>query len=340
MTKARQTQVSLEETPYYHCISRCVRRAFLCGEDQFSGRSFEHRRQWIVDRLKELSSIFAIKTCAYAVMSNHTHSVLYVDREEALGWTHREVIERWTTLYNPNTLVSRFLSGEPLTSAERDAVSRDIETWRSRLHDISWFMRCLNEHIARKANAEDGCTGRFWEGRFKSQALLDEAAVLTCMSYVDLNPIRAGMALTPESSDFTSIQERIQSIGCTNGSVENTTETAIPTPDGLLPFTGGERLDKEPAIPFDFADYLQLTDWTGRAIRDDKTGAIPSHLAPILQRLNIDPNTWLENIQHYGNRYYRAVGAKENIKRYCKALGQNWLCGMKAAQRVYKTVPT
>ncbi|HEC13049.1 MAG TPA: transposase [Acidiferrobacteraceae bacterium] len=340
MTKPRQTQVSLEETPYYHCISRCVRRAFLCGEDKFSGHSYEHRRQWIVDRLKELSAVFAIDICAYAVLSNHTHTVLRVDKERALDWSDKEVIERWALLYNANPLVSRFMGGDSMTAAERDAVSHDIETWRSRLYDISWFMRGLNEHIARKANQEDGCTGRFWEGKFKSQALLDEAAVLTCMSYVDLNPVRAGMAETPETSDFTSIQERIETYRLSNKAKQAKPDQAIPTPTGLMPFAGGEQMGKEPGIPFSFYDYLQLTDWTGRAIRDDKGGAIPGDIAPILECLKISPDAWLDNVRNYGHRYYRAVGAMEKIKHYSKALGQHWLCGVKAVQQMYKAVPT
>jgi putative transposase len=340
MTKARETQVSLDATSYYHCISRCVRRAFLCGKDNFSGRNFEHRRQWIVDRLKELSAVYAIDVCAYAVLSNHSHYVLHIDKTFAEAWSDQEVIERWGKLYSLNPLVTRFIKQDPMTTAEYDAVKKDIETWRLRLYDISWFMRGINEHIARKANQEDGCTGRFWEGRFKSQALLDGAAILTCMSYVDLNPIRAGMAETPEASDFTSIQERIKAIGSPITTSDHNPDIILPTPEGLMPFTGGEHIDKEPGIPFDIADYLQLTDWTGRAIRNNKTGAIPRNLAPILERLNIDPDTWLHNIQHYHQNYYRVVGSVGAIKQYCEAVGQQWICGMSAAQHMYKTIPT
>jgi hypothetical protein len=91
----------LDDTPYYHCIARCVRRAFLCGEDPLTGYDFEHRRQWIVARMKLLASVFAIDLCAYAVMSNHYHIVIRVKRQQAREWSNREVAERWARVFPP-----------------------------------------------------------------------------------------------------------------------------------------------------------------------------------------------------------------------------------------------
>ena len=164
MPLPRSQQVSLESTPYYHCISRCVRRAFLCGEDHFSGRSYEHRKGWVVERLAELDGAFAIDICAYAVMSNHYHLVLRVDVEQAQSWTVEEVAQRWMRLFAGAPLVRNWLPGNMTGKAEEERAIEIIEDWRGKLHDLSWFMRCLNEHLARLANQEDCCTGRFYEG--------------------------------------------------------------------------------------------------------------------------------------------------------------------------------
>lgn len=195
-------------TPYYHCVSRCVRRSFLCGRDPYSGQNYEHRRAWVEKRLLFLCSVFAIDICAYAVMRNHVHVVLYLDMEKASGWSDNQVLSLWHTLYKGTLLTQKFMRDESLSTGELITLYETIAEYRSRLYDISWLMRNLNEHIARQANKEDNCTGRFWEGWFRSQALLDESAILACMAYVDLNPIRAKIADTPETSHHTSIQQR------------------------------------------------------------------------------------------------------------------------------------
>ena len=183
MTRARQSLIDLAATPYYHVISRCVRRAFLCGEDRYTGKNFDHRRQWLIDRVKMLSGVFAIDIAAYAIMSNHYHLVLRVDKQRAIEWTMDEVIARWYCLYNGNPVVDRYLAGTETDDATLLKVAEIVDSWRDRLFDISWFMRNLNETIARAANKEDNCKGRYWEGRYRSQALLDETALLGCMMY-------------------------------------------------------------------------------------------------------------------------------------------------------------
>src|SRR5688572_21625803 len=179
MTQPRSTLISLEATPYYHCISRCVRRAWLCGQDRETGRSFDHRKPWLVERFKFLSEIFAINIAAYAVMSNHYHLVLHVDWVRAASWSKEDVVIRWTRLFRGPKLAHRYLEGESLSDAELQKIEQLISVWRSRLYSISWFMSRLNYTIALQANKEDGCTGRFWQGRFKSQGLLDETALLS-----------------------------------------------------------------------------------------------------------------------------------------------------------------
>ena len=141
-------------------------------------------------------------------MSNHYHVVIRIDADVVETWSDEEIARRWMQVFSGPLLMRQYLGNADLTTHELEGVAELFATWHQRLGDLSWFMRCLHEPIARLANAEDHCTGRFWEGRFKSQALLDARAVLACMAYVDLNPIRAAMAKTPEQSDSTSIQER------------------------------------------------------------------------------------------------------------------------------------
>jgi putative transposase len=335
MTRARKELISLEDTPYYHCTTRCVRRAFLCGTDHDSGNCFEHRRGWICRRIKQLASVFTIDVAAYAVMSNHYHVVLRIDQEAAESLDRDQVIERWRLLFAGPPLVQRHSAGQPLSEAELDVVDEVVGEWRKRLMDISWFMRCLNEHIARKANAEDGCKGRFWESRFTTQALLDETAVLACMAYVDLNPIRAGMADRPEMSDYTSIQERLGLVSEEPGGFEtreNGTQASLMAFAEVINAATPANL-----LPYNFADYLQLVDWTGRAVRDDKRGSIPTKLPPILQRLNIDPEQWLKAATGMEHRFYHAIGPVSCIQQYCSRLKRRWLHGTSACRALYPT---
>ena len=290
------------------------------------------------------SEVFAIDLCAYAIMSNHYHVILHVDADTAKNWTQEEVIERWRKLFSGGVLIERYLAGLCKTEAELDKVAELAEIWRARLLDISWFMRCLNERIARQANKEDNCKGRFWEGRFKSQALLDETALLACMMYVDLNPIRAGICETPEASDFTSIQQRLQAYqekAADNQLTSRPQASAIKTNREssehipLNAFVGG--CNKQKGIPFDEIDYFELTDWTGRAVHPTKQGAIPEGQPSLLKRLGMPKESWIETVVSYERHFSDYVGQETSMKRAGALRGVKWLRGLRACQRLFST---
>ena len=152
MTRPRKELVSVETTPYYHIVCRCVRRTFLCGVDSTTNTSYEHRRQWIEDRIRLLSSLFTVDICAYAVMSNHYHLVVKLDPTQTDAWSDAEVLQRWQCLYKGPLLIQRFSAGQALSLTERETVSEILNQYRQRLSDLGWFMKCLNEPIARQAN--------------------------------------------------------------------------------------------------------------------------------------------------------------------------------------------
>jgi REP element-mobilizing transposase RayT len=392
---ARREIVAHEEVGIYHCIARCVRRAFLCGVDPFTNKDHEHRKGWIRDRLKELASFFAVEVCGYAVMSNHLHVVLRSRPDLAQRWTDEEVALQWRRLFPARDPLTG-LAGEP-SAQDLSTITSDsgrVTELRKRLASLSWFMRCLNEPIARAANQEDGCTGRFWEGRFRSQALVDEAAILACSIYVDLNPIRAGIADTPENSQFTSAYDRIRSMRVdsdespsqaasapsespTTESIETTSTHDTRRPDAwlceLTLFEGQDataetklataevgksgtqprpeeatqaecrprpklaaRASDQGYLPIELEKYLSLLDWTGRQLRADHQGTIPSHFAPILERLGVNVEAWIETVQNFGRWFKRAAGRRDSLADLAHRSGRSWFHGQRAAAIAFR----
>ena len=304
MTIARNQQICVEETPYYHIVSRCVRRAFLCGQDTVSGKCFEHRRQWLIDRIKQVTKVFAIDVCSYAIMSNHFHIVLKVNSTKE--WNDTQVLMTWSSLYSLPVLCERYLKSEINTEAELRRVKEYATEYRTRLASVSWYMKSINEYVARMANEEDNCTGHFWESRFKSQALLDERALLTCMAYVDLNPIRAAMAKDIKDSQFTSIKERIEN--------QNT----------WLSGFGKDETD----LPFYLSSYIDLVDETGRYLRDDKRGFISKNTAKTIDQIGINPDDWIDELKGFKSIGFSAVGTAEQLKKYSAKTKRKWTIGI------------
>jgi len=297
MTMARKALVDSSVTPFYHCISRCVRRAFLCGD------GCAHRKQWVEDRLRELAGIFAIDVCAYAVMDNHLHVVLMLNDDVAREWSDEEVVRRWGRLFPPRGKDRQPLEVSPVWVKDRLADAKWVAEARERLNSLGWFMKCLKEPLARMANQEDQCKGTFWEARYKSIAILDEEALLTTLAYVDLNPLAAGLAKTPEASAHTSVKARVDN--CRERGVLN--EVADQPADRtrldqtledesfwLAPLEdrqerGGQRAGISHQA--NLASYLRLLDWSARLFRPGKA-RIPAEVSGILDRLGSSADLW------------------------------------------------
>ncbi len=362
MTRARSQQIFLSETPYYHCVSRCVRRAYLCGDDPVSGKNFDHRKRWLVLRIKELAANFAIDVCAYAVMSNHYHLVLYVDQEQLAKWSDEDVIKRWTALFPNNAKLMETLYLNRKSKAAHKQLQARLREWRMRLGDISWFMRCLNESLARSANREDECTGRFWEGRFKSQALLDEKALVTCMAYVDLNPVRAGISNSLENSDFTSIQERliVEAKDMENRShrqdrlltrrVANhlLEKQAASGRSELLKLNemSGCAAGKLRITHHSYVEVLTITVKALAVVRFDiqKARRLLRERPGVLAEIGIGPEPWLDAIRSFNRYYAQAAGSEAsliNLRQYRVKMGEKfkhpdkWIRGRPPARYLF-----
>jgi putative transposase len=323
-----------------HTFTRCVRRAYLHGYDAFTNRDFSHRKAWLVKRLRFLTSLFAVEVCAYSVLHNHYHLILRILPSIVPSWPDRDVAIRWLSL-SPHQVSP---PSENQISALASSPARITEL-RRRLGSLSWFMGALNEFIARKANIEEGVKGRFWESRFKCRALLDDAAIVAGMVYVDLNPIRAGLAETPEDSDFTSIQERIRAWQKENLPAPNSTNAQRHKSDNTADASSSDSASWLCPIDSDYArpgilqitthQYLDLVDRSGRILKTNKHGFIDPDLLPILLRIGANPNAWMDTIAQFDSRFRIAAGLLSSLRTFARQLGRRWVIGVTAAKMAF-----
>lgn len=313
MTIARKQLISSEVTSYYHVIARCVRRAYLCGSDRLTGKSYNHRKDWVLERLSLLVECFSIGVCAYAIMDNHYHLVLHLDQNLADQWTDSEVMSRKHRLF-AQAQYKRLYSRHVSRTSSSEEVASDASVWRERLSSISWFMRCLNEDIAKKANKEDDCTGRFWQGRFKSQAILDLESLKTCMAYVDLNPARAGLSFTLISSDYASVQSRLL------GSQSTKKHKGCEVP--LVPFYNSNNNERH-CIPFTLEDYIGYVESVGSVPRSNTASG-----SCFLKKLTSEPRPPINRMYGLEKAYGWAIGTRENLKSLAKTMNRSWIKGV------------
>ncbi len=308
-----------------HVINRTVRRCFLFGQDELSGKNFDHRKVWIEELLEHFAAHFGIDLLCFSILSNHYHLILRTRPDAVATWDDTEVARRWLMI-----CPHRNVDGKPARPSESELnmirkCPVKLAEIRKRLSDISWWMRLLNQRVAQRANREEEETGRFWQDRFKAIRIVDEESLLACAAYVELNPIRAAIAETLEASDHTSIQRRI------NAELKQTTLPAETRrkqlADFLAPLTLDERSGETGPVPsqadsrcsdkgflaIDLASYIELLDWTARQVVEDKPGRTPTSIPPILQRLGIESGSWLELVQTFSKTFRIVAGRCDRV---------------------------
>lgn len=313
----------------------------MCGQDEFTGNDYEYRRGWVEERIKFLAGWFGVEVFAYAVMKNHLHVVVRNNPERVSGWHDEEVARRWLHIFP----VERDSAGKPvITEALIKGFLQNeqkVKEVRRRLSSISWFMKCLNEPIAKRANKEDGCKGHFWEGRFYSQSLEDDGALLACMAYVDLNPVRAGEVLLPEESRFTSLRLRCQGLHARKSGTD--LNEAIVEIDGWLGNAEvfGERGSQDKSgekwiLPnLKLESYLDLVDWTAKQIKYEGKAWVPEQMTTILERVHLAAEDWVDNICRYQSLFKRVVATEDRMAEVAANWNQQWVSGKAGARNLY-----
>jgi hypothetical protein len=327
----------------------------LFGVDPVTGKNYDHRRGWITGFEQKLAGLFGIEVAFHAELNNHLHVVIRTRPDIVATWSDEEVVRRYLSI---NLLVRNPLGELPRQPTDLEiacemADPQRVKFMRDSLSSVSKFMGSLCEHIARRANREDEVTGRFWEGRFGCRSLEDESAVLVCGIYVDLNQIRAGETTTPEESRHTSAYDRIQArLQPIEVAGEATTGTASMPADGWMcklslhqGLDADVRQGQTSATPWRASDrgilsmsldeYLELLDWSGRTVREGKSGSIPNHLAPILVRLGINVTHWTDLVTRFDEWFGRVVGRASRVLERARQAGRRYYRGQARCAMVF-----
>lgn len=346
---ARAELFAYDEIATVHVMNRVVRRCYLMGSDPVSGKNYDYRRAWIEELLVHFAGQFGIDLLGFAILSNHFHLILRSRPDCVAQWNDAEVARRWM-LICPKRKDAAGNPAEP-SQSEIDLIRNDpvrLAETRKRLSNISWWMRLLCQRVAQRANAEDRASGdgqilgKFWQNRYRAVRLLDEAALVACTAYVDLNPIRAGIATTLATSDHTSIQRRIEALFAAPAmNVEPAHSPALPTclPPGtpaqaydrqiafardsfLSPLPLGEahapvgpHLAKTPFrcsdkgfLPLTIEAYLELLNWTVENVNKSSLDCQSLPTPEPLRDLGITGGSWCRLVSGFGKLFSLVAG--------------------------------
>lgn len=342
--KPRSEQFDLNRSGTFHLYSRCVRAIFLIGKTGADGSTAAERKQWVEQRQEELFAAYAMDLVGFAVMDNHMHHIIITQPDLAKTWSAEQVIERWYSIHHAYNAAGKIVELTPELFAELAADEKRVAMLRQRLCDPSELMKDLKQRIARRCNDADEKTGKFWDERFHSVELLDFVALLMCLIYVDLNPVRAKMVDAPEDYENVSVHRRVAGRKARTARGDTPADPEHPDADAVLipiPEDGEPgnrtapryRASDRGALPMLDYQYLSTLDWAGRLIRGDK-GVIPADAAPILERIGVLVEQWGHALDFYGGLHHTAVGSEASMRAAAASRGQLWFRGVTIAASI------
>lgn len=349
MPSPRYLTVNNDVAGIYHNTSRCVRQEHLFDLHKETGIDYSYRKDWIVDRARFLSEAYCIEVLTYSVMANHYHICLLNRPEKAAALTPEEVGRAWDRVHPLKDGAVVPNDPEATRRSHLEAFVRNqerVKTIRARLHNISWFMRDLNENIARRCNKEDGRKGHFWEDRFNCQRVTGLGALMTCMAYVDLNPVRAALAEDLEGCRHTGLKDHLLAHKA-NLQLEALPKRPNPTLEEKLIRLELERMSRRAdwLVPFgqkgsvleriSFESYVRIVEEAGKQIKENKPGRLPVDLVPTLEALELDVDRWVQNVRGFRGLFFRAAGTEAALKELARESGKKWCCGKAGAQSLY-----
>jgi len=346
VANARRKILGGERQAFFHCWARCVRQYFLCGVDRQTGKDFSHRRRWIIKREEFLAGLFAIQIVFRAEMANHLHLVLQTLPRVAKRWSPREVVSRWLAA----TRMAKCLTDDvpPPNPKRIEKMMQDkklVARLRRRLSSPSWFMGLLQENIARRANAEEDRSGRFFDGRYGCRECVDINALLLCGIYVDLNAQRAGEVVDPLGSPHTSVHLRMQAQALANqiagdgpdGWMGELTEQPESLAIEHLAYKSrtGRRACDMGVLPICLADYVKLLIWTAEQIQSGQRNTIPKDLMGVLDRFHVQHDKWVDTVEKFAAKFGHAVGRAENLAAVTERMGIKHMKGIVACRETF-----
>ena len=336
---ARKEIIRPNQVAVYHCWATTLPKLCLCGK---KGKTdCDHRKEWIRDRLVQMSEVFAVEVCGYAINKDRLDVIIRVRPDLAKKWSKEEVARRWKMIHpQDRDRELEFETVKPSKQQIQDLLDdkQQLEECRGRLCDVTWFVRDLCEAVARRMNREEGRKGRVWYGRFRTRQVLDAPAALASCTAIELSPVVAGLTKEIGKGGYSSACDRIA--GAKSRARAKTRAPRAKDADiWLCPVDATKAKGKVPAksaFPMTPSDYVKLVEWTGKQIAAKKLDAAPSaDIAGALSKMGLNPDSWLSFVAGLDDRFTRAVGSPKLMAKEAKRIGKSWFRGHIHAEEAY-----